>query len=48
MFIEVDNVNAASFEQWVVENDYEKIARFKRYPSNENFMIAHRSSPHLV
>lgn len=43
MFIEVDNTNASAFQQWITSNDYVVVDRFKRYASNENFMIIHRS-----
>jgi FkbM family methyltransferase len=39
MFIEVDNVNAATFEAWVQSNGYAIARRFRRYASNENYLI---------
>jgi FkbM family methyltransferase len=39
IFIEVDNVNAAAFQDWMKHNDYLIAQRFQRYPVNENFML---------
>jgi len=39
VFVEVDNTNRAEFDAWVAENTYVVTERFKRYRSNENFMI---------
>lgn len=43
LFIEVDNGNRAAFNLWLTENDYCPVARFRRYSSNENFLIVHTS-----
>jgi FkbM family methyltransferase len=39
MFIEVHNRNAAPFRQWLARLGYGVRATFRRYPSNENFMV---------
>lgn len=39
MFIEVDNENRDGFFEWIEQNGYQVTDKFKRYPSNENFMI---------
>lgn len=39
IFIEVDRLNYAAFDAWVMENDYDIVDRFKRYPRNENFLL---------
>jgi FkbM family methyltransferase len=39
MFVEVDNHNAVGFHEWAETNRYRIVDRYKRYPSNENFLI---------
>lgn len=39
IFIEVDEVNYAAFDDWVTANDYVKLEQFQRYPRNTNFMV---------
>jgi methyltransferase FkbM-like protein len=39
MFVEVDNQNAAGFNDWVASNGYRISERFRRYPQCENFLI---------
>lgn len=45
IFIEVDNTNAQRFYDWLSELGYIIVDRFKRYESNENFVIQHKSEP---
>lgn len=40
MFVEVDNANRAAFKDWVAAQDYAVRDRFRRYRSNENYLIA--------
>jgi len=42
IFIEVDNTNRRAFDSWISENRYNIVANFRRYPSNENFLIVRR------
>lgn len=39
IFIEVDKVNRTAFGEWARANDYTVKARFKRYRTNENFLL---------
>lgn len=39
IFIEVDNVNRFAFRAWRRANNYAIRARYKRYPSNENYLL---------
>ncbi len=39
IFIEVDNSNAAVFTQWVANNEYRVVERFRRYQENENYLV---------
>lgn len=39
MFIEVDDHNAAAFQEWVRTNDYVAVRRYRRYDTNENQMV---------
>ncbi len=39
IFIEVDKKNSELFERWVIDNNYEVREKYKRYPTNENFLI---------
>lgn len=39
MFIEVDNKNRDAFNEWIAKYHYEIMDSYKRYPSNENFLI---------
>jgi len=39
IFIEVDNVNDVAFDSWCKTNKYKKVKEFKRYRSNNNFMV---------
>lgn len=41
-FIEVDNKNRDAFLHWVTDNNYAVRARFRRYRTNENFLIVPR------
>lgn len=41
-FVEVDNKNRDAFLQWVTDNNYAVRARFRRYRTNENFLIVPR------
>ncbi|MEL7253630.1 MAG: FkbM family methyltransferase [Pseudomonadota bacterium] len=43
IFIEVDNENRADFDAWVEAHGYRKAADFKRYKTNENFLLIHES-----
>lgn len=40
IFIEVDNENSDTFSNWLTEVGYEVIDKFKRYNTNENFLIS--------
>lgn len=42
LFVEVDNKNRDAFLQWVADNNYAVRARFRRYRTNENFLIVPR------
>jgi FkbM family methyltransferase len=42
MFVEVDNVNATAFGDWVNENGYAVRTNHKRYRMNENYLIGPR------
>jgi FkbM family methyltransferase len=39
MFVEVDDENAGSFEEWLETYNYEAIRKYRRYPVNENYMV---------
>jgi FkbM family methyltransferase len=39
IFIEVDNKNVDDFARWLSNNSYVLVERFRRYSSNENFLI---------
>jgi FkbM family methyltransferase len=39
MFIEVDDVNAKVFLDWIEENNYQIFEKFRRYHNNENYLI---------
>lgn len=39
IFVEVDVNNFAAFEQWREDNGYAVATRFKRYQTNENYML---------
>ncbi len=39
IFVEVDNRNSPGFNEWLAKSGYTIVDRFKRYPSNENFLI---------
>lgn len=39
-FIEVENVNAEAFEDWMSQNRYRTVEKFKRYRRNENYLIS--------
>ena len=39
IFVEVDNSNRATFMAWVEAQGYEVRTRYKRYKTNENFLI---------
>jgi FkbM family methyltransferase len=39
MFIEVDDINASQFVDWTQQVGYVVEASYKRYPTNENFLI---------
>lgn len=39
LFIEVDNSNMAAFSEWVTNNEYCVVERFRRYVENENYMV---------
>lgn len=43
IFVEVDNKNSDEFDNWILLNNYEKVAHFKRYASNINYMIVHKN-----
>ncbi len=43
IFVEVDDENAVQFDQWLACNGYVKVDNFKRYASNENFVVVHQS-----
>lgn len=38
IFIEIDEKNEPSFQNWVIHNNYKISAKFKRYTSNTNYM----------
>lgn len=40
LFVEVDNANAALFENWIKRSGYHVLERFQRYQGNCNFLIA--------
>ncbi len=42
IFIEIDNTNRAAFDQWVAQNHYASKATFRRYRTNENFLLVPR------
>lgn len=42
IFVEVDITNLARFEEWVEDNSYSVAATYRRYPWNENFLVAPR------
>ena len=48
VFAEVDNNNRAAFDDWVADNHYVVTERFKRYRSNENFMIIPREKTEMA
>lgn len=39
IFVEVDQANQAAFAAWVQANDYRVRSRYRRYRTNENFLI---------
>ena len=39
LFIEVENKNLEKFHSWVTLNKYDVVDEFKRYQSNQNFML---------
>lgn len=39
MFIEVDRHNYEAFDAWVIANRYQVADTFKRYPSNQNYLV---------
>lgn len=39
IFIEIDNSNVAAFTQWVADNEYRVVERFRRYEGNENYLV---------
>ena len=39
IFMEVDNVNRESFDQWREQHRYLIVERYRRYPQNENFLL---------
>lgn len=39
IFIEVDQVNSDAFKEWVGANSYKARATYKRYRTNENFLL---------
>jgi FkbM family methyltransferase len=39
MFIEVDDINASQFVDWTQQVGYVVEASYKRYPTNENFLV---------
>ena len=43
IFVEVDNTNRAAFLDWVAAQGYEVRARYRRYKTNENFLITPKS-----
>jgi FkbM family methyltransferase len=42
MFIEIDNKNRQVFDEWRESHGYEIAATYRRYPTNENFLLLHR------
>lgn len=40
MFIEVDDVNEEAFQAWLQENEFEVLDTFKRYKTNNNYLIS--------
>jgi FkbM family methyltransferase len=38
LFVEVDNRNLAGFLEWMSQNQYRAVERFRRYHANENFL----------
>ena len=40
MFIEVDNENRDGFDAWLSATGYLVLETFRRYPANENFLVA--------
>ena len=42
IFVEVDRANHAAFLDWVTANEYVVKARYRRYRTNENFLIVPR------
>ena len=47
VFVEVNNENRPAFDAWVKENDYVVTERFKRYRTNENFMLIAREKTEM-
>lgn len=41
IFVEVDDVNMAKFEAWASDNDYQSVATYRRYRTNENHLLVH-------
>ena len=39
LFIEVDNENAQTFDEWCAGNNYRITKRFRRYTTNENLLV---------
>jgi hypothetical protein len=39
MFIEVENRNAKAFREWLEAHRYVTVDTYRRYPSNENYMV---------
>jgi FkbM family methyltransferase len=39
MFIEVENGNAEAFREWIRACDYITVDKYRRYSSNENYMV---------
>lgn len=39
LFVEVDNANAAAFQDWCAANRYVIRERFRRYTANENYLV---------
>ncbi len=43
LLVEVDDSNADKFHGWVEAQDYGVMKQFRRYKTNENFLIQHKS-----
>ena len=45
MFIEVGNTNRADFDQWLAGHNYQTAQAYRRYSSNENFLVRPEEKP---